>query len=113
MTTIEKPWGREEIIHEEGKAKVKRLVVRMGERLSMQYHHDKREFLVCVKGEAIIEIQLNHKEKESLPLSPGDSFFINRKTIHRIVAETDCELVELACGSDEDIVRIADKYGRV
>lgn len=113
MTTIEKPWGREEIIHAEGKARVKRLVIKMGEELSLQYHHDKSEFLVCVKGVAIVEVYINNEECEQFPIHPGCSHFVYHKTMHRIIARTDCEIIELACGTDEDIIRIKDKYGRV
>lgn len=110
---IDKPWGREEILHEEGKARLKKLVINPGEQLSLQYHHDKSEFLICVKGSATVLIQITHKEFESYDLSEGKSYFVRSKTVHRIKANTYCELIELACGSDEDIVRISDKYGRV
>lgn len=112
MKTVSKPWGREEILHEEGKAIFKRLVIRAGEELSLQYHHDKSEFLVCVKGTFTVEIQLTHKDSENYIVNAGESRFVLKKSIHKIKAHSDCEILELACGKDEDVVRIADKYGR-
>lgn len=111
--TILKPWGEEVVIHEEGAAIFKRLSIKMGESLSLQYHHEKSEFLVCVKGTAVVEVQLTHKDSDFFKLSEGESLFIYKKTIHRIKANTDCEILELAAGTDADIVRIADKYGRI
>ena len=108
---IKKPWGHEEIIHEEGNARLKRLVIKNGESLSLQYHRKKSEFLICVKGEAVID--LKQKSVKQILLPCGASCFIEQRMVHQIHAKADCEIIELACGDDEDIIRLKDKYGRI
>ena len=64
---IRKPWGSEVVIFESGQARVKLLRVKPGQRLSMQYHREKREAMMLLSGEALIFLGGN-KETEVLTM---------------------------------------------
>jgi mannose-6-phosphate isomerase-like protein (cupin superfamily) len=94
---IAKAWGWEEILIETDKYRIKRIHVNAGHRLSLQYHEEK------------VETWLNpdHPFEIMKHIPPG--------TIHRLEApkDRDLDVLEVASGSDEDIVRLEDDYGRV
>lgn len=109
---IRKPWGHEAVLFEEGRARLKRLVVRRGERLSLQYHRDKAEFSVVTKG--CVRVEFAQKGAgHDYDYRAGESFFVPDGVVHRITALQDAEIIELCAGSDKDIVRLEDQYGRV
>jgi len=45
-------------------------------------------------------------------LQPGDSMRIRPGTIHRMVALTDCDVLEASTPELDDVVRLEDRYGR-
>ena len=55
----ERPWGSFEILLDEKYCKVKRIIVKPGQRLSYQYHHKRAESWVIVQG--IATVTLNDK----------------------------------------------------
>ena len=56
-TTYDKrPWGLEEILTINEPATVKILTINPGQRLSLQYHNNRKEFWKLIDGEAIFEI---------------------------------------------------------
>jgi mannose-1-phosphate guanylyltransferase/mannose-6-phosphate isomerase len=91
---------------------VKRIIVNPGERLSLQSHRHRAEHWVVVSGEARIELG----GKTSI-LGINESVFIPRGVPHRLenpVAES-LVMIEVQVGStlsEDDIVRLADDYGR-
>lgn len=90
MDRIEKPWGYEEIIYNGLGWRIKKLVVDDGEMTSEQFHNKK--FEVWFYSDGIYKI-------------------IKPKEIHRLIGKI--EVIEIAFGSDNDIIRISDKYGRI
>ena len=52
----ERPWGSFENLLDEEYCKVKRIIVKPGQRLSYQYHHKRGEVWVVVQGEACATI---------------------------------------------------------
>ncbi|OGH69700.1 MAG: mannose-6-phosphate isomerase [Candidatus Magasanikbacteria bacterium RIFCSPHIGHO2_01_FULL_47_8] len=112
--TEERPWGRFEQFTANRKSTIKIITINPGETLSLQYHNLRDEFWHILQGEPIITIG----QDEIVKLArPGDEFFIPRKTIHRIGAPPNTQLVkflEIAFGKfdEEDIVRLADNYNR-
>jgi mannose-6-phosphate isomerase-like protein (cupin superfamily) len=104
---VKKPWGEESILHITDKTKLKYISVKKDEALSLQYHEKKREFIVCISGEVLIQV-----ENDVFKCKENDNFFVDVNKKHRIVAITDVEIVELSVGDDSDIIRIEDKYGR-
>lgn len=107
---IRKPWGSEKIIFEAGDARVKLLRVKPGKRLSLQYHEKKDEVMMLVSGDAVLEL-----EGIPIALGVGQMWEIDRKKKHRIKGRGKVEaiILEMAHGSDADIVRLADDFGRV
>ena len=52
----QRPWGTYATLKEEAGYKVKRITVRPGESLSLQYHHHRAEHWVVVQGLALIQV---------------------------------------------------------
>ncbi|WP_213952853.1 mannose-1-phosphate guanylyltransferase/mannose-6-phosphate isomerase [Variovorax sp. dw_954] len=110
---VHRPWGTYASLKEEDGYKVKRITVRPGASLSLQYHHQRAEHWVVVKGTAIVQVgDVEHKTM------PGEYRYIPLGETHRLtnVGDDELVLVEVQCGSylgEDDIVRLADTYGRV
>jgi quercetin dioxygenase-like cupin family protein len=45
-------------------------------------------------------------------MRPGDVFHVVPGTVHRMVAVTDVELIEVSTPELDDVVRLEDEYGR-
>ena len=110
--TVQRPWGTYATLKEEAGYKVKRITVRPGESLSLQYHHHRAEHWVVVQGLALI--QVGNKE---LRAEPGQYRHIPLKEKHRLsnIGTEELVLIEVQCGGylgEDDIVRLADIYGR-
>ncbi len=110
---VHRPWGTYASLKEEDGYKVKRITVKPGESLSLQYHHQRAEHWVVVHGTAIV--QVGEAEYKTLP---GEYRYIPLKEKHRLtnVGEDELVLIEVQCGDylgEDDIVRLADTYGRV
>ena len=107
-----RPWGYYENLKEGELYKVKRILVRPGESLSLQLHHHRSEHWVVVRGVAMVTIEENVFE-----LKENQSCFIPEKTRHRLQNQKklDLEIIEVQAGSyleEDDIVRFDDDYGR-
>ena len=46
-------------------------------------------------------------------MNPGDIFHIRPKTIHRMIALEDSDVLEASTPELDDVVRLEDRYGRV
>ena len=114
----ERPWGSFENLLDEDYCKVKRLIVKPGQRLSSQYHHKRSECWVVVKGEASITLEdENSHMTEYISATTGQVIKIPVETIHRLEnkGKEDLILIETQTGTyfgEDDIVRIKDDYGR-
>lgn len=105
---IDKPWGYEEILETNPKYTVKRLLMRAGCQCSYQYHEKKMETIVCLSGKLYIV-----GEGEDKILNPGDTITINPGEKHRMRAvEEDSLYLECSTSELDDVVRLADDYGR-
>jgi mannose-1-phosphate guanylyltransferase/mannose-6-phosphate isomerase len=107
-----RPWGYYQSVDAGARYQVKRIVVKPGERLSLQKHFHRAEHWIVVKGTAEVtrdeQIHLVH-ENESIYLPIG--------AVHRMTnpGKIDLELIEVQTGSylgEDDIVRIEDVYNR-
>ncbi len=113
LKSEERPWGRFFIIDEQSTYKLKRIEVDPGKRLSYQYHKNRSEVWIIVKGKGTIT--LNDKVKEN---SKGETILIPQGMKHRIENNTKYKVVfiEIQTGSyfgEDDIVRLEDDYGRI
>ena len=109
---VHRPWGTYASLKEEDGYKVKRITVKPGESLSLQYHHQRAEHWVVVQGTAIVQVgDVEHKTL------PGQYRYIPLKEKHRLtnIGKDELVLIEVQCGGylgEDDIVRLADTYGR-
>ncbi|MBW2682760.1 MAG: phosphomannose isomerase type II C-terminal cupin domain, partial [Deltaproteobacteria bacterium] len=92
--------------------KVKRLVVKPGQRLSLQRHKHRREHWLVVSGTA--RVTLNNA---IIDLDPGESVEIGRGDVHRVQNDENVDVVfiEIQLGDyfgEDDIERLEDDYGR-
>jgi len=110
--TVYRPWGSYETIAMEDRFQVKRIVVKPGQKLSLQMHHHRAEHWIVVKGTA----EITNGDKVFM-LTENQSTYIPLGTTHRLVnpGKVPLELIEVQSGSylgEDDIVRFEDVYGR-
>jgi mannose-1-phosphate guanylyltransferase / mannose-6-phosphate isomerase len=109
---IFRPWGGYQSVDSGARYQVKRIVVKPGERRSLQMHFQCAEHWIVVKGTAEVDRDEMTKvahEKESIYLPMGCK--------HRLTnpGKIDMELIEVQTGSylgEDDIVRFNDAYNR-
>ncbi|AKT39942.1 cupin domain-containing protein [Chondromyces crocatus] len=111
MRRVDKPWGHELIWAETDRYVGKALHIRAGQCLSRQYHRVKDETLLIQNGQMDLEIgPVDNLERRRMV--PGDVFHVTPGTIHRMVAVTDVEVIEVSTPELDDVVRLEDAYGR-
>ena len=106
---IDKPWGCEIVLRLTDDQCVKMLRIKKGCRLSLQYHRVKSEKMKLDGGNAFLEIHRDgiiyeHSLEEPVEILPG--------TIHRVVAVEESIVLEISTPELDDVVRVADDYGR-
>jgi mannose-6-phosphate isomerase len=112
MRRVDKPWGHELIWAETDRYVGKVLHINAGQKLSLQYHEKKDETIhlwsgrmrfVYDEGNGVVEREL----------VAGESFHIKPFVKHRMLAITDCEVLEASTPELDDVVRLEDAYGRI
>jgi mannose-1-phosphate guanylyltransferase/mannose-6-phosphate isomerase len=111
--TVARPWGTYTLLEEGPRFKIKRIVVKPGQALSLQMHHHRSEHWVVVSGAAKVTIN-----EQSALVQPNQSTYIPIGARHRLSnpGVVDLVMIEVQCGSylgEDDIVRFNDDYGRV
>jgi len=111
--TVYRPWGSYSILEDAEDCKVKRLVVKPGQVLSLQMHHKRSEHWTVIRGTA--KVRLGDRE---FLLRANESTYIPAETQHRLEnpGSEDVHLIEVQTGAyfgEDDIVRYEDIYGRV
>lgn len=122
----QKPWGHEIWFAHTEKYAGKILHVKKGHRLSLQYHEQKMETQFVYKGKLKLTYGKWSRLKNAIPdseqkkisnlqekiLNQGEKFDIEPLTLHRIEALEDSEIFEVSTPELDDIVKLADDYGR-
>jgi mannose-6-phosphate isomerase len=108
----DRPWGFYEVVDEAPDFRVKRICVRVGQRLSYQRHARRSEHWVVVSGRGALT--LDGVERK---IGLGDTVDIPVGTAHRVasIGSDDLVFIEIQTGSyfgEDDIERLADDYGR-
>jgi mannose-6-phosphate isomerase-like protein (cupin superfamily) len=111
MRRVEKPWGYEIVWAETTRYVGKILHIAAGQRLSRQYHVKKDETFLVESGEMNLEIGQGD-DLRVLQMKARDSFHCAPGTIHRMVAVTDVDVLEVSTPELDDVVRLEDAYGR-
>ncbi|MGM4886784.1 mannose-1-phosphate guanylyltransferase/mannose-6-phosphate isomerase [Tardiphaga sp. 11_C7_N12_6] len=109
---VHRPWGSVQALEDGERYQVKRLVVKAGERLSLQMHHHRSEHWIVVRGSA--KVTINDLIKT---VHENESIYIPLGATHRLEnpGKIPLELIEVQTGSylgEDDIVRIEDDYKR-
>jgi mannose-6-phosphate isomerase len=108
----EKPWGFELLLAHTPKYAGKLIFVRKDHRLSLQYHQKKDETMYFYQGKALLEIEDRDGQMVTITVEPGQSIRIPPHTKHRLKAIEDTTFFEVSTPELEDVVRLADDYGR-
>ena len=111
-TRTDKPWGHELLIAHTPHYVGKILHVNAGHALSLQYHQQKDETIHLHSGQAVLHSQDAGGSVHRQDMTPGVSFHIPPGTIHRLEAVTDSDFFEVSTTQLDDVVRLADRYGR-
>ena len=111
--TVHRPWGSFTVLEDAPDCKVKRLVIKPGQVLSLQRHHRRAEHWTVVRGTA--KVRLGDQE---FLLEANQSTYIPVETLHRLEnpGEENIHLIEVQTGDyfgEDDIERLEDIYGRI
>jgi mannose-6-phosphate isomerase len=110
---VEKPWGYELIWAHAADYVGKKLFIRAGHALSLQFHRVKDETIYVESGRVEFTIGA---PGDALPNSeivgPGTAFHVTPGTVHRMRALEDSLLLEVSTPHLDDVVRLDDEYGR-
>lgn len=110
--TIYRPWGEYTILEEGPRYKIKRIVVKPNEQLSLQMHHHRSEHWIVVRGTAKVFIG----DREVF-IHENESAYVPKSTPHRLEnpGKVPLEMIEVQNGEyvgEDDIERFDDIYGR-
>jgi len=112
VTRVEKPWGYELHWARTERYVGKNLHINAGHALSLQYHERKDETVYLYSGKLLYEIEVDG-QLTKIEMMPGDSIRVTPKTVHRMTAIEDCDVLEASTPELDDVVRLKDIYGRV
>jgi mannose-1-phosphate guanylyltransferase/mannose-6-phosphate isomerase len=111
-TTTYRPWGYYRTVDAGDRFQVKRIMVKPGAKLSLQMHFHRAEHWVVVQGTAMVQ-----RGSERTLVRENESVYIPIGTEHRLEnpGKLPLHLIEVQSGpylGEDDIVRLADNYGR-
>jgi len=110
---VPKPWGHELIWAETDRYVGKILHVKQGQALSLQYHERKDETIYLLSGRLRFEYgPRDESPLREVVLEAGETFHITPHLRHRMIGETDCDVLEVSTPELDDVVRLEDRYGR-
>jgi mannose-6-phosphate isomerase-like protein (cupin superfamily) len=109
---VEKPWGHELIWAHTDRYVGKLLVIRAGQRLSLQYHEHKDESIYVIRGRMALHLADETGTLRVHELGAGEHCRIPTGRTHRFEALEDVELMEVSTPELDDVVRIEDDFGR-
>jgi mannose-1-phosphate guanylyltransferase/mannose-6-phosphate isomerase len=112
-TTGHRPWGNYRTVDAGDRFQVKRITVKPGGQLSLQKHYHRAEHWVVVCGTALVQ-----RGEDRMLVRENESVYIPIGTEHRLEnpGKVPLQLIEVQSGpylGEDDIVRLADNYGRV
>jgi len=107
-----RPWGFYESLINAERFQVKRIVVKPGEKLSLQKHFHRAEHWVVVAGTAMVT-----RDTDQVLVRENESIYLPLGCVHRLEnpGRIPLELIEVQSGAylgEDDIVRLEDTYGR-
>ena len=112
MKKISKPWGSEQILENNAKYVLKKLVMNKNKRCSLQYHKKKRETIFVLAGKLEVTLGRNIKKLKKKIYKNGDYLTILPKTVHRMKGITKSVYLEASTNQLKDVVRLSDDFNR-
>jgi len=109
---VDKPWGYELRWAITDRYLGKIIHVDAGQQLSLQYHVQKDEAIMVLRGELDLVLEDDEGELVTHRLGEGMSARVRPGRRHRFRAVTDVDLVEVSSPEIDDVVRLSDDYGR-
>lgn len=105
---VKKPWGHEVELIREGAVSVTKLQMLPGGETSMHCHPGKTAMLTVIEGDCeLVSLHAIYR------LRPGGTVRIQAGAFHRIRTELGAKVLEVESpGGKNNIVRLADRYGR-
>jgi mannose-6-phosphate isomerase len=110
---VDKPWGYELIWALSDLYCGKKLFIKAGEALSLQFHKVKDETIYVESGR--VEFTLGAPGAavpNSEIVGAGAAFHVTPGVVHRMRAIDDSTLLEVSTPHLDDVVRLEDSYGR-
>jgi mannose-1-phosphate guanylyltransferase/mannose-6-phosphate isomerase len=109
---VHRPWGSYQSVDNGERHQVKRIIVKPGQRLSLQKHYHRSEHWIVVRGAARVTVNEDVKT-----VHENESVYIPIGAVHRLEnpGKILLELIEVQTGSylgEDDIIRIEDDYRR-
>ncbi len=111
VTRVDKPWGYELHWAKTDRYVGKIIHVNEGHALSLQYHNIKDETILLWSGRLRFEIKRGDAMEE-FDMEPGQRIHVSPKTVHRMTAIEDCDIIEVSTPEIDDVIRLEDRYGR-
>jgi len=111
-TVVHRPWGSYQTVDLGPRFQVKRIIVKVGAKISLQKHAKRAEHWVVVSGTARVT-----RDEDSIVLRENMSTYIPVGAVHRLenIGSEPLHLIEVQSGGylgEDDIVRLEDSYGR-
>jgi mannose-6-phosphate isomerase-like protein (cupin superfamily) len=109
---VDKPWGYELRWAITDRYLGKVIHVDAGHSLSLQYHVQKDETILILRGELDLVLEDGEGELVTHRMGEGMSARVRPGRRHRFRAVTDVDLLEVSSPEIDDVVRLSDDYGR-
>ena len=110
---LEKPWGGELWFAHTDRYAGKLLHVKAGGRLSVQYHRSKDETSYLLSGRIVLSTGESADALVRAELEPGVAWRNEPGQVHSVEGLEDSVILEVSTPELDDVVRLADDYGRV
>jgi quercetin dioxygenase-like cupin family protein len=109
---VDKPWGGELWFAHTDRYAGKLLHVKAGGRLSVQYHAAKDETSYLLSGRIVLSRGPSADSLVETELEPGSVWRNEPGSVHSVEALEDSTIIEVSTPELDDVVRLADDYGR-
>jgi mannose-6-phosphate isomerase len=113
LLRVEKPWGYELIFTPPDKPYTGKILhVAAGKRISLQYHDEKQETIMLLRGRGILLADNERGELEEIAMEPLKGYSNVPGQRHRLIALEDCDFVEASLPETGNTYRLDDDSGR-
>ncbi len=109
---VEKPWGSELWFAATELYAGKLLRIDAGHALSVQHHRRKDETSYLLSGRIVISQGPDADRLTARELAAGETWRNEPGVVHSIEALEDSVLIEVSTPEVDDVIRLADRYGR-